>query len=184
MISSKVANRYAISLLDIALEKNLLDTIYKDVRLMIDTFDTSDELQRTIVSPIIKPELKISILDEIFSDKINKETLEFIHFIVRKRREEVLYPVAVRFIELRNEHLNIVEVDIKTAFDVSEDQRSVLLKRFENILSKKIIPRFRVDKELVGGFIAKVGDTVYDASLKHQLELLKKELVRGSLHLN
>ena len=184
MISSKVANRYASSLLDIALEKNILDTIYKDVILIIDTFDASNELQRTIVSPVIKPELKISILDELFSKKIGKDTLGFIHFIINKRREEILYSVAKRFIELRNEHLNMVELDINTAFALSKDQESLLLKKFEGILKRKIIPNFKVDDKLVGGFVARVGDTVYNASMKHQLELLKKELIQGGLSLN
>ncbi|MFC2103218.1 ATP synthase F1 subunit delta [Bacteroidota bacterium] len=184
MVSSKVANRYATSLMDIALEKNILEVVYNDIKLLIDTLDSSSELQRAIISPVIKPELKISILNEVFSTHINKETLGFIHFIIKKRREEVLYTVAKRFAELRNEHLGIVELEIKTAFGVNEDQKSVLLKKFEEILKKKVIPNYTVDKQLVGGFVAQVSDTVYDASIKHQLELLKIELVRGSLHLN
>ncbi|MGD8306022.1 MAG: ATP synthase F1 subunit delta [Ignavibacteria bacterium] len=184
MVSSKVANRYASSLLDIALEKNILDTVYEDVKLIISAFDASGELQRTIISPVIKPELKISILDEVFSKKIDKETLGFVHFIIRKRREEVLYNVARRFIELRNEHLGIVELDINTAFTVGDKQGSALVEKFEGILKRKIIPNFKVDESLVGGFVAQVGDTVYNASMKHQLELLKKELVQGGLSLN
>jgi F-type H+-transporting ATPase subunit delta len=184
MLRSKVANRYASSLLDIALEKNILEVVYNDIKLLIDTLGSSSELQRTIISPVIKPELQKSILDEVFSSQIDKETLDFIHFIINKRREEVIYNVAKRFVELRNEHLGIVELEIKTAFSVNEDQKSILLKKFEEILKKKVIPNYTVDKQLVGGFVAQVGDTVYDASINHQLELLKKELVRGSLHLN
>jgi F-type H+-transporting ATPase subunit delta len=184
MAGSKVANRYASALIDIALEKNILDSVYNDVRLIIETFDASGELLRTILSPVIKPELKISVLDEIFSNKIDKETLGFVRFVIKKRREEVLYAVAKRFIELRNAHLGIVELEIKTAFGVGEDQKSELVKKFEGILERKIIPNFIVDKKLIGGFVARVGDTVYDASMKHQLELLKKELVQGGLSLN
>jgi len=184
MISSKVANRYATSLMDIALEKNILDTLYNDVKYIMQTFDSSGELQRTILSPVIRPELKISILDDVFSKYVDKETIDFLHFIIKKRREEVLYSAAKRFAELRNEHLGIVELEIKTAFEVNEEQKSVLIKKFENVLKRKIIPEFIVDKDLVGGFKAQVSDTVYDASLKHQLELLKKNFIQSSLHLN
>ena len=129
MVSSKVSIRYALSLLSIALEKNMLDTVYNDVKLLINTFNESDELQRVIESPVVKPELKISILDEIFSGKIDKETINFIHFIIDKRREEILYSVAKKFIELRNEHLGIVELVVRTAFKLNDDQKVILKER-------------------------------------------------------
>ncbi len=184
MVSSKVSNRYALSLIGIALEKKMLDTIYNDVKLIISAFNESDELQRVIESPVIRPELKISILDEIFSQKVDKETINFIHFTIEKRREEILYSVAKRFVELRNEHLGIVEIVVRTAFEFSDDQKVILKERFEKILNKKAILNFKVDNNLIGGFIAQVGDTVYDASMKHQLELLKKEFIQGGLSLN
>jgi len=184
MVSLKVSNRYALSLLSIALEKNMLDTFYNDVEILINTFNESNELQRVVESPVIRPEVKISILDEIFSQKIDNETINFIHFIIQKRREEILYSVAKRFVELRNEHLGIVELLVRTAFELNDDQKEVLKARFEKILNKKTIMIFKVDNNLVGGFIAQVGDTVYDASMKHQLELLKKEFVQGGLSLN
>ena len=184
MVSLKVSNRYALSLLSIALEKDKLDTVYNDAKLLIKAFDESDELQRVVESPVVRPEVKISILDEIFSGKIDKETINFIHFIIQKRREEILYSVAKRFVELRNEHLGIVELLVRTAFELNDDQKEILKERFEKILNKKTIMIFKVDNNLVGGFIAQVGDTVYDASMKHQLELLKKEFVQGGLSLN
>ena len=73
---------------------------------------------------------------------------------------------------------------MRTAFELNDDQKEVLKIRFEKILNKKAIMIFKVDNNLVGGFIAQVGDTVYDASMKHQLELLKKEFVQGGLSLN
>jgi len=184
MVSLKVSNRYALSLLSIALEKNMLDTFYNDVKFLINTLNESNELQRVVESPVVRPEVKISILDEIFSRNIDKETLHFINFIIEKRREEILYSVAKRFVELRNEHLGIVELLVRTAFEIKDDQKEILKERFEKILKKKTIMNFRVDNNLVGGFIAQVGDTVYDASMKHQLELLKKEFIQGGLSLN
>ena len=123
MVSQKVSNRYALSLLSIALEKNMLDTVYNDVNLLINTFNESDELQRVVESPVVRPEIKNSILGEIFSQKMDKETLNFINFIIKKRREEILYSVAKRFVELRNEHLGIVELLVRTAFELTDDQR-------------------------------------------------------------
>ena len=184
MADSKVAYRYASSLLDTALENNTLDKVDKDLKLLIESFDKSGELKRAVESPVIKSRLKISILKEIFSKKMDKETIKFIQFVVDKNREDTLYAIAEKFIDLRNDHLGIVELNVKTAFKFNEDQKQEVKTRFEKILKKTVNLNVIVDNSLVGGFIAKVGDTVYDASLKHQLELLKKEFAQGSLSLN
>ena len=105
MADSKVANRYASSLLENALEKNTLDEVYKDLKLLIESFDKSSELRRTIESPVIKTGVKFSILKEIFSKKVDKGTINFFQFVIDKNREDVLYLIAKRFIDLRNEHL-------------------------------------------------------------------------------
>ena len=184
MADSKVAYRYASSLLETALENNSLDKVYNDLKLLIESFDKSGELKRAVESPVIKPDIKISFLKEIFSKKMDKETLKFILFVVDKNREDILYVIAEKFIDLRNENLGIVELDVKTAFKFNEDQKQTLINKFEKLLKKTINLNLIVDNSLIGGFVAKVGDTVYDASLKHQLELLKKEFAQGSLSLN
>ena len=184
MPGSKVSNRYAISLLEIALEKNNLDIVYNDIKQLINTFDKSGDLKRVVESPVIKPDIKISILNEIFSRQLNKDALDFVYFIINKRREEILYSAAKRFIELRNEHLGIVELKVTTAFTLNDEEITDLKNKFETILNKKVTLKFTVDINLIGGFIARVGDTVYNASVKHQLGLLKKEFKHGGLSLN
>jgi len=184
MPSSKIANRYAASLIENSLEKNNLETVFEDIILLINTIDASNELLRAVESPVIKTELKISLLDEIFSDKLSKDTLNFIYFIVHKKREDLLYEIAKRFVDMRNEHLGIVELEVKTAFDFTQEQISNLKDKFEAILKKKVKMKIKIDKNIIGGFIAKVGDTVYDASVIYQLDLLKKEFKQGGLALN
>lgn len=184
MSSSKVANRYASSLFENSIEKNNLETVYEDIKLLIKAFDESNELRRAVESPVIKPEVKISLLDEIFSNKLSKDTLKFVFFIVDKKREKILYEITKRFVDMRNEHLGIVEMEVKTAFDFTKEQISNLKKKFETILKKKVIMEINIDKNIIGGFIAKVGDTVYDASVVNQLDLLKKEFKLGGLALN
>ena len=68
--------------------------------------------------------------------------------------------------------------------EFSNEQKSVLQNRLEKILNKKVQLNFKTDLNLVGGFIAKVNDTLYDASIKHQLELLKKQFLTGEISLN
>jgi F-type H+-transporting ATPase subunit delta len=184
MIDHKVSYRYAESLLQIAEEKNILDTIAKSMELIKAVLVENPGLKRMLINPVIKPQVKISILGEIFKSKVDEETLSFLVFVIHKNREDLLYDIINKFLELRDEKLGIVNIDVKTAFVLDDNQKQQIKNKLEKKLSKKARLNFEIDRNVLGGFIAKVGDTVYDASLKHQLDLLKKEFLSGNLSLN
>jgi len=184
MSDFRVLHRYAISLLETAIEKNNLDVITNDLHLLVDTLKQNKKLELMLESPVIRPELKFKILDEIFGKKISKDSMNFIEFVISKKRENLLQSIGNRFLELRDEHLGIANVVVTATSGFTDEQKNVLQSRLEKILKKKVRLNFKTDVELVGGFIAKVGDTLYDASIKHQLELLKKQFLTGDLSLN
>ena len=101
-----------------------------------------------------------------------------------KKRENLLDSIGKRFLELRDEYLGIANVMVTSATEFSTEQKNVLKNKLEKILDKKVSLNFRTDQKLVGGFIAKVDDTLYDASIRHQLELLKKQFLTGEISLN
>ena len=179
MADFRILHRYATSLLETALEKKNLDLITADIKTLVETFKKSRELQLMIESPVIRPELKLRILKEIFTNKISKDSIDFIEFIVLKKRENLLDSIGKRFLELRDEYLGIT-----SATEFSTEQKNVLKNKLEKILNKKVSLNFRTDQKLVGGFIAKVDDTLYDASIRHQLELLKKQFLTSEISLN
>jgi F-type H+-transporting ATPase subunit delta len=180
MQNRKVSLRYAQSLLDVTEENNSLPVMYTDAKLVVSALDENPQLKKLLYSPVIKPNVKVSIFDEIFSGKINEDLHKFIRFIIEKNREEYLYDIFVRFLELRNEKLGIVDVEVKTAVQFNEKQTAELRQRLESIFNKKIEMNFVIDKDILGGFIAKVGDTLYDASIKNQLSNLKRMFLQGN----
>lgn len=184
MASSKVAIRYSKSFLDTSVEKNILDKVAKDFEFVANTFDSSADLLRAVKSPVIKSETKMNILTEVFGSKISKDSLDFISFVIAKGRDEILVDILRVFESLKDKHIGVVKVDVTTAFDFSDDQKQQLQKKFESFLKVKARLTFKVDKDIIGGFVAKVGDTVYNASIVHQLGLLKKEFLHGSATLN
>jgi F-type H+-transporting ATPase subunit delta len=184
MASSKVAIRYASSFLGTAIEKNILDRVSDDFELIYNSLNKNDELKRAIKSPVIKNEKKISILTAIFGNKISEETLSYINFVILKGREDILTEILEKFIYLRDEHLGIANVHVTTAFNVTAEQKIHLQEKFASYLNKKVKLNFTVDEKIIGGFIAKVGDTVYNASITHQLDLLKEQFLHGSVNLN
>ena len=184
MADFRVLHRYAVSLLETAIEKKNLDVITTDMQLLTDTLKQNKQLELMLESPVIRPDLKLKILKEIFDNKISKDSMNFIEFVISKQREDLLQSMGNRFLELRDEHLGIANVIVTAASEFTNEQKNVLQSRLEKILNKKVRLNFKIDLDLVGGFIAKVGDTLYDASIKHQLELLKKQFLTGELSLN
>lgn len=183
-VDYKVSMRYASSLLDSAIERKNLDTIFNDMELISSTIEGSNQLQLVLQNPVVKSKVKSSILNELFQNKVDKNSLEFINFVVEKGREDLLLSIVKKFLELRDEHEGIVNVVVTTAFDFSEDQKELLKQNLEQKINKKVRLKFKLDPNIIGGFIARVSDTVYDASVKHQLELLKKQFMQGGASLN
>ncbi len=184
MADFRILHRYATSFLETAIEKNNLEVVTSDITLLIDTLEKNKQLQLTLDSPIVRPERKLSIMKEIFAGRISKDSLAFVEFIISKSRESLLNSICKRFLELKDDHLGIANVVVTTAIDFSNEQKNVLQSKLEKILNKKVRLNFKTDVKLVGGFIAKVDDTLYDASIKHQLELLKKQFLTGDISLN
>lgn len=184
MTDFKVSHRYATSLLENSVEKNKLQVITGDMKLLSNTLKDNVKLQLALESPVVKPEVKSSILKEIFKDFFDRDTFKFIDFVIEKKREDLLYTIASRFLELRDEHLGEVQVSVKTVYEFSEEQKHALIKNLEKTLNKKVRLTFTIDEDLIGGFVAKAGDTLFDASLQHQLDLLKYQLLFGSISKN
>lgn len=184
MSASKVAIRYASSFLDSSIEKNTLDRVSEDFEFVYDTLRKNKELIRFIKSPIVKNETKQSVLSAIFQSKIGKESLEFMLFVATKGRENILLDILEKFFEIRDEHFKIARISVITSFEFTPEQKIQIEKQFEKLLNKKVYMTYSVDNNLVGGFVAKAGDTIYDASVIHQLELLKKQFLLGNISLN
>jgi F-type H+-transporting ATPase subunit delta len=180
MRNKKISSRYALSLLDLTEDKNNLDTIYQDAKFILLTLDQNNNLKKILYSPVIKPDLKVSIYTEVFKGRVSEEILRFIRFIVEKNREEYLYDIMTRFVELRNEKLGIIDVEVKTSVPFNDAQTKDLKVRLESIINKKVQLSFVIDKNIMGGFIARVGDTLYDASIRNQLSNLKRKFLQGS----
>lgn len=183
-MSSKVAYRYALSFLENAIEKNNLTSIAEDFKLIENTLKANSILEKTFSSPIIKPAVKVSILSEIFERRVTKETISFLKFLVAKNRENLIHDIVKKFLELKDEHLGILNVEVKTAVEFTDKQAAQLKTKLESQFKKTVILNFKVDNTLIGGFVAKINDTVFDASLSHQLNLLKKQLLAGGASRN
>lgn len=171
----RIAYRYALSFLSSGEEKGILDRLYKDAELIYETLQTSKELRAVLKNPVIKLKDKKEILSALFSSKINAKTLEFLNFILDKKRDEILPEIFREFLNLRDNREKILRTKIISAVEMGEPSKKEIEIRLNKKFDRKIVASYSSDTSLIGGFVVKVKDLVIDASVKHQLEKLRKK---------
>lgn len=174
MRETRVASRYAKSLLGLCIESGNLEEAYKDMSLIANTCAESKDLSLLLKSPIVKPEKKIKVLTEVFSKHISPVSNTFISIITKHGRENCLAEIAVQFQQQYKEHKKIVTAVVTSAIGLDENVRKMVLKIIEDSVKSEVDLLEKKDKDLVGGLVIRIGDKQYDASIQRKLSDLKK----------
>ncbi len=176
MSVTRIASRYAKSLLDLAVEQNKLDTVVKDIESFKRMLENRD-LFLMIKSPIINTTKKLSIFKELFEGKCDELTYSFYKIILNKGRDAFLPEIADEFIEQYRASQSISTVKLTTATELSEEALNKIKAKLvaSSITKKDVEILTAVDPALIGGYVVEIGDKLYDASVAHKLNKLKKE---------
>ncbi|MEY4382994.1 MAG: hypothetical protein RI995_536 [Bacteroidota bacterium] len=171
-----VANRYAKSLLDLAIEKKAVDAVYKDMVDFAESCDASQDLVLAMKSPIIKHSDKLAILTKLFKKSFNPISFAIFEIITNKNREKVLPAIAKQFISLYAEHKGIQKAEVISASALTADQKKNFAQIVQKHTGKEVELVEKVDTSLIGGFILRVGDKQIDDSIRRKLNDLKVSL--------
>ena len=174
MADSRASSRYVKSLLGLAVEKNALENVHEDMLLFSRTVDANRAFRTMLMSPVIKHDTKRTILEKLFKGKVHNLTLSFFDILTRKNREPLLQEIARGFHNAYNEYKGISKATVTTAVPLDSKLRSEferLVKKYSELKQVELIEK--VDKDMIGGFILKIGDRQIDASLKNKLKALK-----------
>lgn len=179
-----VARRYARALYEEAERQSKIDAVDKDVEFIRASLEGSRELLSFFGSPVISREKKTSIVDQLFSGEISALSLQFLKMLIDKQRESILSEILAAYQEMRDEHLDIVEARVRVADSMGESEQENLSDALAQMTGKKIRLQVSQDTDLIGGVVIRIGDTVYDGSVQHQLERLRHRMEVGSYLLN
>lgn len=173
-----VASRYAKSLLDLSLEQNVLDRTISDLDLFESALQSKD-LVNLLKSPIVKTERKLSIYKEAFSTKMGDLTNKFFELLMKKGREGAIPQIIASFKDQVNQHRGISSVTVISASPMSDEMLSQIKASLASSSEtlESIDVQTEVDPALIGGFKLKIGDKLYDASVAHRLEQMRKVIV-------
>ncbi len=177
MADTRAAQRYVKSLLGLAVEKNVLEDVHKDMLLFAEVVDANRELKLALNNPIIKHDKKREILELLFKGKVNPLTIAIFDIITKKHREPILYTIAREFHSAYNEHKGIGVATVTSAVPLDSGLRNEVLEIVKKLNDRKEVELIeKVDPSLIGGFVLNVGDRQIDASMKSRLKALKVQL--------
>jgi len=175
MNGTKVAYRYAKSLLEVAQEQKNLDKVYDDMKLISGTLEENPDFAEYVSSPVVKTADKIEIAKKIFSKKIEPLSLNFLDLIANNGREEVFQEIVKRFINLYDEVRGVEVARVISAVKLDKKILSRIQKHVAALTGKDIEIVEEINEDIIGGYILKIGDYQYDASVLYNVQKLQRE---------
>ena len=174
MKHSRVTIRYAKALLQLAIEQNILERSYADMVLLDSVFKQNKDLSLLLKSPIVKTDQKLSIFNLIFESKIGEVSMAFINIISTKKRESLLALIASSFISLYKEHNKIETASVTTATSLDEALRAEVINFIKKHGNDNVELTEKVDENIIGGAIIRMGDKQLDASVSKAISELRQ----------
>ena len=178
MITSEIAKRYSQALFDIAAEENKYEQYDQDLKRFSEILRDNESLTEFFANPVFDREEKTAVLSEILArTDVSQTTSNFLKLLASKGRIGLIGEIQACFEELMDGVLKKVRVQVRSAFPVKDDMMARLKSTLEAKTGKEVEMVVEEDRSLLGGIVVKIGDTLYDGSVKSQLNTIR-ELLR------
>ena len=177
MIGSTIAKRYARAFYEIAAEESQLEKYYQELNSFSAIINDNKDLKDFLANPVFDQNEKKSVVESILEKTdISRITANFLKLLTDKQRIVVLSDIVDCYRELMDEALKTVRASVKTAFPLSKELIQKLQQGLETQTQKKVEMTVIEEPSLLGGVVVRVGDTVYDNSIRTQLNNIKNLL--------
>ncbi|MEZ6091176.1 MAG: ATP synthase F1 subunit delta [Pirellulaceae bacterium] len=171
---------YAQALIAAAMKENAADEVIRQLGEFVDdVIGEHASLSLSLRSPRVSHEEKSRILDALLSDKVHFILLRFLKIAAQRGRLGYLSEMRYAAEELQNEMMGRIVAEVRTAQPLNDDLRQSVRQRLADSLGKEIVLREKVDPDLIGGLVVRVGDTVIDSSVSGRLQALSKKAREG-----
>ena len=180
MSAETVSRRYATALADVVMKSGETETVRNELRIWEQLLVANVDLQSAFGNPAITHPKKEKVLEDlIVRTKPSKTTANFLRVLLRNGRLMELDEINTRFESVVEERSGLVSAEVTSARELGDAQKNELKASLERVTGRQVKLNFAVNPDLIGGVVTRVGSTVYDGSVKTQLENLKQELVNG-----
>jgi F-type H+-transporting ATPase subunit delta len=176
MPNPRLASRYAKSLIDLAVEREQLETVYKDMLYLQQINNSSREFLLLLRSPVVTADKKQAVINAVAGNNIGELTSAFTRLLVNKGREGELPEIITSFINLYKQKKGIHTVKLTTAAPVSDDIKDAIVAQVKKTSNMQNIELESViDPKIIGGFVLQTGDKLVDASIAYELKEVARQ---------
>lgn len=173
-----VSKRYALALYGSLKSLEDKNRVIEDFQKLKYCLDASPELSKIVKNPVIKKSDKLKAMEAISATlSLSKEVKDFLLLLVNKNRLSLFAGIYDALIQLYNDEMGVTEADLVVASALNENLYKEIESTLSKVTGKKIILNVKVDANIIGGFCAKVKSSLYDASIKGQLNKLSEKML-------
>jgi F-type H+-transporting ATPase subunit delta len=174
----QLARVYAQAFMGVAAKLPNADELVQELRsLVTDVLDRFPQLEQTLESSLISHEQKEQMLNRLFGNRASLQVLNFFKVVSRHGRLDLLRPIVRQAEKIHAERSGKTDVEVRVAAELNDTLRNELASRLQKTLGKQPIVKLRIDPSLIAGIVVRIGDRVYDGSVRSQLESARKAMI-------
>ena len=176
-----VAKRWALALMELAQEDDNIskEDILDDLREIAETIESSEELSNVINNPSISTEEKQIVLCKLFQNSIMPIVYNFLFALNLRKRVSIVSEIAIEFEKELERIKNIARVNVTSAIELNSERKNEIKAKIAEKLNKDIIVEWGVNSDIIAGLIFKIDELIIDNSIRHKLEDLSREIIKG-----
>jgi len=172
-----VARRYASALADVVMEQGEAREVQEELAAWEQMFHSSPNLQEVFRNPTVALDQKRAVLNKLIERaRPRQTTLNFLKVLLQNQRLTELGEINRKFVEILDERAGMVAAMVTTARSVPENSQQQLHAKLLSLTGKKVRVNFATDADLIGGLVTRIGSTVYDGSVRNQLQQIKERM--------
>ncbi|SRR5579875_1876631 len=179
-LKGAVARRYAEAVFDLGREHNDIERWRADIQ-TLNQFLSNRRLAFVLREPKIAFAAKEQILRDLLGNRVQPDALGLALVLTERELVDHMPRIAQEFEQLYDEYKNVAKATVITATPLTPDEQSEIVAALQHVTGKQIELTTEVDPSILGGVVARVGDTLIDGSVKRRLALLREQIIRGNL---
>ncbi|WP_101772515.1 F0F1 ATP synthase subunit delta [Peptostreptococcus faecalis] len=175
-MTSQIGSRYAQALFELADEQEITSQVYSEILDLENLIDSNESLYDALRSPFVTRNEKKNVMKEIVYGKVSSISYNFFMVLIENTRTSELSDIVVEYKTLLNDKNNILEGTVTSAIALSSEDISKLETKLSAMYNKKVVLTNKIDKDILGGVLVRIGNEEIDGSVKSRLDDLKQSL--------
>lgn len=181
MRGQTVARNYAEALFELSQKHDGPELFGESLEMVARLLEEEPQVRIFLETPAVEASKKKTVLRSVFQERVPRPFLNFLLLTVDKRRQHLFREMARQYMGLLDEHLNRAHVEVTVARPLDDEGQALVTRELSRVLGKSVIAQVRVKPEILGGLLVRYGDTIFDGSVRRQMERLRRKLMTTEL---